>query len=144
MFRVRVLGLPYLTKADDLYPFFGRLQISSISMMKAPDGSPLGAAAVCFATADDAVTAAELYHGRFFCPPNKPPRRLSVYGDELAAKVVREEYTPVEPTIESLRDSVTTKAVGGRWPEGNTYGMISHKNRYRRYKPPGNPKPRHG
>ena len=143
MYRVRVLGLPYFTKAEELYPFFDRLAISRVHMLKSVDGSPLGAA-VYFNSADDACIAAEQFHGRFFRSPNKPPRRLSVYGDEFSAKVVREEYTPEEPTIEGLRDAVHAKAVGGKWPRGDKYGMISHKNRYRRYKPPGNPKPRHG
>jgi len=139
MFRVRVLGLPYFAKPDDLFNFFDKLAVSRVFLMKAADGAPLGAAGVEFASAQDAVTAVEDYHGRFL-----GRRRLGVYGGEGAARVVREEFSPAAPVVDRLRDEVHKKAVGGKWPTGNTFGMISHKNRYRRYKPPGNPKPRHG
>ena len=138
------------------------MSVARIEMLKSSKGQPLGQAAVYFDRPDDAVTAAEDYHGRFmkfgviqpnydrsnpvskYFQPRDAWRRVGVHSDELGANVVRESYTPEEPTREGLKDYVRRKAVGGEWPKSDKFGMIAHKNRYRRYKPPGNPKPRHG
>ena len=183
MFRVRVGGLPFFCKESEISDFFQGMSIARIDLRP-----KVGQAAVWFHSADEAVDAAEKFHGRFF--KHEPPvvvdhwtrtlsqnglakpdafeqfwrspkfpvpqsaraflapglfyRRVTVTGEEIAAKVVREVYGPTEPTRDELKDRVHRDAVGGQWPKLKTYGMISHKHRYRRYKPPGNPKPRHG
>ena len=134
-------GLPFFACESEISTFFKGLNVARVHLIN-QSNKPSGQAAVYFASSSEAVEAAENFHGRFLS--SKPPRRLSVYADEVGAKIVREEYSPVEPTRDALKDYVHKKAVGGKWPANDKFGMISHKNRYRRYKPPGNPKPRHG
>ncbi len=140
MFRVRVRGLPGFAREADVNTFFQGLS----SLAKVTMFPKLGQAAAYFASADEALKAAELYHGRFLWTEGLRPRRLEVLSETLAPKIVREVYLPEEPTREGLKDRVHKDAVGGDWPKNNKFNIVSYKNRYRRYKPPGNPKPRHG
>jgi RNA recognition motif-containing protein len=142
--RVLVKNLPYLAKESHLVNFFSGLPVSRVSLIKLSNGEPSGSAAVYFSSNEEAVLeAVNRYNGRFCMFDGY--RRLSVFAQgDFVAKIQEEEYTPIEPTRDGLKDRVHKDAVGGKWPKLKMYGMISHKNRYRRYKPPGNPKPRHG
>lgn len=140
MFRVRVRGLPAFAREADITNFFQGLS----SLARVQLFPQLGHAAAEFTRPDDALKAVEMYHGRFLWTEGLRPRRLEVLAESLSPKIVREVYLPQEPTRDALKDRVHRDAVGGQWPKNNKFGIVSYKNRYRRYKPPGNPKPRHG
>jgi hypothetical protein len=140
-FRLRVAGLPWGTKPDDVLKAFGSFEPSRAIRVTSETGKDMGQALLSFKSVDQAIEASQQMNGAFFGgSASAPARRMTVSCDFRGPRIVRDTMLPREPNPRRLIKLVRDKAVGARWPNDPVMASTNESRMLRRYKTGGLPR----
>ena len=141
IFRVRVSGLPWGAKSEDILSSFNEFGPTDATRVTSETGKDLGQTLVSFPSVEQAIEASQTMNGSYFVGSGSvPPRRMTVSCDFRGPRVVRDVMLPRTPNPRRLIKLIRDKAVGAKWPNDPVMASTNESRMLRRYKTGGLPR----